>query len=109
MAYQKKGWKFWVPTIAAAIGFLVGLAILICFVSIYKNFHVASWGGVSGILSGITLAMHLAVRFDHDAKLNPKHFRGFMIVGILGFLSGIGAFIGYLIKGIIEKETGRVN
>lgn len=106
MAYHKKGWKFWVPTVASAIGFLVGLAILICFSSIYSNFHAAAWGGVSGILSGLTLAMHLAVRFDKDAKLNPKHFHGFMIVGVLGFMSGFGAFIGYLIKGILAKETG---
>ena len=106
MAYQKKGWKFWVPTIASAIGFLVGLAILICFLTAYKNFHVAAWGGASGILSALTLAMHLAVRFDNDAKLKPRTFHGLMIVGVLGFMSGFGAFIGYLIKGILEKETG---
>ena len=58
------------------------------------------------MLAGITLAMHLAVRFDEEAKLSPHTFHGFMIMGVLGFLTGIGVFIGYLIKGIIEKETG---
>ena len=107
MTYKKTGWRFWVPTISSAIGFLLGLSILICFSAIYKNYHCAGWGGVSGVLAGITLAMHLAVRFDEEAKLSPHTFHGFMIMGVVGFLTGIGVFIGYLVKGIIEKETGK--
>ena len=106
MAYRKTGWKFWVPTISSAIGFLVGLSILICFMTAYKNFHVAAWGGFSGLLAGLTLAMHVAVRYDDEAKIKPTTFHGFMIMGALGFMTGFGVFVGYLVKGIIEKETG---
>ena len=109
MAYKVTGWKFWVPTIFAAVGFLIGLSVLICFSVIYKNYHCAAWGGVSGVLSAITLAMHLAVRLDKEAKINQSTFKGLMITGFLGLLTGIGVFIGYLIKGIILKETGMLH
>ncbi len=108
MAYLKTGWRFWVPTIFAAIGFLIGVAILICFTVKFENFHCAAWGGASGLLSGLTLAMHLAVRFDEEAKIKPTTFKGLMITGVLGMLTGFGVFLGYLVKGIIEKETGKL-
>eukprot|EP00794_Sanderia_malayensis_P002994 gene2994-3452_t len=106
MAYMKVGWRFWVPTIFSAIGFLIGFAILICFCTVYKNYHCAAWGGASGLFSAFTFAMHLAVRFDETARISPKTFHGLMATGVLGFLTGFGVFVGYLVKGIIEKETG---
>jgi len=106
MAYNRRGWRFWVPTIASTLGTLVGLAILICFLTAYNNFHVAVWGGTSGVLSGLTLVMHLAVRWDKELKLDPDRFTALMVVGVFGFMSGFGAIIGYLVKGIMQRETG---
>ena len=106
MAYNRRGWRFWVPTIASGLGTLVGLSILICFLTAYNNVHVAVWGGTSGILSGLTLSMHLAVRLDKELKLSPDRFTVLMVVGVCGFISGFGAIIGYLVKGILQRETG---
>ena len=106
MAYRRKGWRFWVPLIFSALGFLIGTAILICFQTAYNNFHAAAWGGASGVLSGLTFVLHLAVRFDYEMKLNPDIFTTLMVVGNFSFMSGFGAVIGYLVKGIMKNESG---
>ena len=41
-------------------------------------------------------------------KLNPDIFTTLMTVGIFGIISGFGAVIGYLVKGIMKKESGYV-
>ena len=107
MAYQKIGWKFWVPVIASLIGGCVGLSVAISFSVAFNNVHVAVWGGASGILAGLTFGLHWSVRHDTDFHISPNTFISLMSVGAFGLIFGFGGMIGYLVKGIMDKETGR--
>ena len=72
----------------------------------FVNYHCSGWASLSSILSLILLALHIWVKRDISYANEPRTFTTFIRLGDLGAILGLGAFVGYLVKGIVVKERG---
>ena len=89
------------------IGIIIGLSAAGCFGGVFHNYHAAGWGLVSGVFALLAFILHAKVRRDTSCSIRPAFFIRLKKIGLLGAVLGVGVFIGYLIKGILVRETGK--
>ncbi|XP_065652703.1 heme transporter hrg1-A-like [Hydra vulgaris] len=104
--YHPTGFWFYFRLISALIGVLVGASASASFAMVFDNIHCSIWAFTSSALALIVLILHIAVRRDVAYSISPKKFLLCMLVGIIFAVIGFGVIVGYLIKGIIDKESG---
>lgn len=80
----------------SAVGVVVGISIFATFGFYYRNWHCAAWGLASGVFAALTLAVHFEY-YKYEWNRQPKLLVIGMVVGCLGLLVSIAAFIVYLV------------
>ena len=104
--YQQRGcWLYWKLT-ASIIGVILGFSAFLSFMVVFKNYHCSGWAFASGLLSLVTFIMHVCVYRDITCSIRVSTFQKLKAIGFLGFLVGLGVFIGYLVKGVLVHEKG---
>lgn len=93
--------------IFSVIGICVGFSACVAFALKFNNLHASLWAGVSSILASFAFFLHVSVMRDAQRRsIQPSSFVALMIIGVLGLLAGLVAFIAYIIVGKLHHEEG---
>ncbi|XP_067945856.1 heme transporter hrg1-A-like [Watersipora subatra] len=98
--------NFTCKIVFAVIGMVVGLSAAGCFGPVLQNPDAAGFGLLSGIVAGITLAVHVMHRrrrwsLDSDGSLIALQYTGVVIQ-----MLSAAAFIVYMVLGCLTAKDG---
>ena len=104
--YQQRGCRLYWKLSTSLIGVILGFSAFLPFMVVFKNYHCSGWALMSAILALITFIMHICVYRDITCSIQVKTFQNLKVIGLVGFLIGLGVIIGYIVKGVLVHETG---
>ena len=104
--YQQRGCRLYWKLSTSITGVILGLSAFLAFMVIFQNYHCSGWAFISAVLALVTFIMHICVYRDITCSIQVKTFENLKVAGLIGFFIGLGALIGYVVKGVLVHETG---